>query len=204
MPRLNGVELHHETYATERASTALPAQLLCGARVKATEALASYRVRARKGRKVSCPKSRRGMTPAPPRFALPKATPPWRALLVGSGYLCLFRPAMLGAWAALAPCPGPRRGVNCCPICLTNRRQPSFVPPQSGLRRLPLVPSRPAGEGPTPYAQEGSAGHRESSRASRGKPHAHSRGTSNQPHHWPAPSGDSRYGIRPQGHPSPV
>ncbi len=59
MPRLNGVELHHETYAAERAATLLPSQLVCSARVKATEAIASCRARARKGRKVSCPRSRR-------------------------------------------------------------------------------------------------------------------------------------------------
>ena len=59
MPRLNGVELHHETYAAERAATDLPAQLVCSARVKATEAIASCRTRARKGKKVSCPHSRR-------------------------------------------------------------------------------------------------------------------------------------------------
>ena len=59
MPRLNGVELHHQTYAAERFATALPAQLVCSARVKATEAVASCRARARKARKVSCPKSRR-------------------------------------------------------------------------------------------------------------------------------------------------
>jgi len=59
MPRLNGVELHHATYASERAATTLPAQLVCSARVKATEALASCRTRARKGKKVSCPRSSR-------------------------------------------------------------------------------------------------------------------------------------------------
>ena len=59
MPRLNGVELHHETYADERSTTALPSQLVCSARVQATEAIASCRARARKGRKASCPKSRR-------------------------------------------------------------------------------------------------------------------------------------------------
>lgn len=59
MPRLNGVELHHETYAAERAATSLPAQLVCSARVKATEAIAACRAGARKGRKVSCPHSRR-------------------------------------------------------------------------------------------------------------------------------------------------
>jgi putative transposase len=59
MRRVNGVELHHQTYTAERAATALPAQLVCSARVKATEALASCRARQRKGRKVSCPRSRR-------------------------------------------------------------------------------------------------------------------------------------------------
>ena len=59
MPRLNGVELHHQTYGVERDVTALPAQLVCSARVKATEAIGSCRARARKGRRVSCPKSRR-------------------------------------------------------------------------------------------------------------------------------------------------
>ena len=58
MPRLNGVELHHETYAAERFATDLPAQLVCSARVKATDAIESCRARARKGRKVSCPRSR--------------------------------------------------------------------------------------------------------------------------------------------------
>ena len=60
-------------------------------------------------------------------------------------------------------------------------RQLSFVPPQSGLRRLPLVPSRLPGEEPTPYARVGPTGHWESSRASRGKPLAHSHGTSASP-----------------------
>ena len=57
MPRLNGVELHHQTYAAERGVTALPSQLVCSARVKATEAIASCRALSRKGRKVSCPGS---------------------------------------------------------------------------------------------------------------------------------------------------
>ena len=56
MPRLNGT---HETYAAERFATDLPAQLVCSASVKATEAIASCRARARKRRKVSCPQSRR-------------------------------------------------------------------------------------------------------------------------------------------------
>ena len=37
MPRLHGVELHHQTYTAERCATALPAQPVCSARVKATE-----------------------------------------------------------------------------------------------------------------------------------------------------------------------
>ncbi len=39
----NGVELHKATYYPERARTGLPAQLVCAARVKATEALKSAR-----------------------------------------------------------------------------------------------------------------------------------------------------------------
>ena len=35
----NGVQLHRLTYAHHRASTHLPSQLICAARVKATEAL---------------------------------------------------------------------------------------------------------------------------------------------------------------------
>src|SRR5205823_11079557 len=35
----NGVELHKLTYAHQRATTHLPSQLICAARVKATEAL---------------------------------------------------------------------------------------------------------------------------------------------------------------------
>jgi len=57
--RVNGVELHHETYASERESTDLQSQLVCSARVKATEALASVRALKRKGKKVSVPKSKR-------------------------------------------------------------------------------------------------------------------------------------------------
>jgi len=56
------------------------------------------------------------------------------------------------------------------PDLLDTPGQPSFVPPQSGWRRLPLGPPRPAGEELTPYARVGSAGHGESSRASCGKP----------------------------------
>src|SRR5712691_12902811 len=37
----NGVELHKLTYATHRATTHLPSQLVCAARVKATEAIKS-------------------------------------------------------------------------------------------------------------------------------------------------------------------
>src|SRR2546423_10054406 len=37
----NGVELHRLTYAHQRATTHLPSQLICAARVKATEATKS-------------------------------------------------------------------------------------------------------------------------------------------------------------------
>jgi len=56
--RINGVELHHDTYYAERETTGLPSQLVCSARVKATEALVSGRVLKKKGRKVSCPTSK--------------------------------------------------------------------------------------------------------------------------------------------------
>jgi putative transposase len=39
----NGVELHKRTYALHRARTRLPSQLICAARVKATEAMKSVR-----------------------------------------------------------------------------------------------------------------------------------------------------------------
>ena len=38
--------------------------------------------------------------------------------------------------------------------------------------------------------------------ASRGKPLAHARRTSNRPHHGSAPPGTHRKGIRPRGHPA--
>jgi IS605 OrfB family transposase len=53
--RINGVELHHETYARERSITALPSQLVVSARMKATEALSSARTKIRRGKKASCP-----------------------------------------------------------------------------------------------------------------------------------------------------
>jgi IS605 OrfB family transposase len=58
MDRLNGVELHKLTYARERASTSLPSQLVCSARVKATEAVKGAKARAKKGRKASCPEGK--------------------------------------------------------------------------------------------------------------------------------------------------
>lgn len=53
----NGVELHKATYYAQREATGLPAQLTCAARVMATEALKSVRVRLGKGKTVNCPKS---------------------------------------------------------------------------------------------------------------------------------------------------
>lgn len=44
----NGVELHKRTYAVHRATTQLPSQLICAARVKATEAMKSVRALRRK------------------------------------------------------------------------------------------------------------------------------------------------------------
>lgn len=58
MERLNGVELHKLTYASERASTDLPSQLVCAARVKATEAVKSAKSRLRKGKKAGCPQAK--------------------------------------------------------------------------------------------------------------------------------------------------
>lgn len=55
----NGVELHKRTYSDLRAQYPhLPAQLVCAARVKATEAVKSALDRLKKGRKASAPRSR--------------------------------------------------------------------------------------------------------------------------------------------------
>jgi putative transposase len=56
-PRINGVELHKQSYARERMVTDLPSQLICSARVKAVEALKSARILDKKEKKVSQPKS---------------------------------------------------------------------------------------------------------------------------------------------------
>ena len=54
----NGFRLHHATYAALRAQhRTLPAQLVCAARVKATEALKAVEARRRRGKKVACPQS---------------------------------------------------------------------------------------------------------------------------------------------------
>ncbi len=53
---VNGVDLHHETYYPLRERfPQLPSQLVCSARVKATEALKAARTNKRKGRKTGCP-----------------------------------------------------------------------------------------------------------------------------------------------------
>ena len=54
----NGVELHKATYYEHRAATQLPSQLVCAARVKATEALKSAVSLKKKGKTVSCPVSK--------------------------------------------------------------------------------------------------------------------------------------------------
>lgn len=55
----NGVELHKATYYGHRAITGLPSQLVCAARVKATEALKSAKSLKKKGKTASCPASKR-------------------------------------------------------------------------------------------------------------------------------------------------
>lgn len=55
----NGVELHKRTYYPLRATyPSLPAQLVCAARVRATEAVKSALDRRKKGRKTSTPRAR--------------------------------------------------------------------------------------------------------------------------------------------------
>lgn len=55
----NGVQLHKDTYAALRERfPQLPSQLVCASRVKATEAIASAMALAKKGKKVSGPKSK--------------------------------------------------------------------------------------------------------------------------------------------------
>jgi IS605 OrfB family transposase len=53
----NGVELHKLTYNNQRVTTNLPAQLVCAARVKATEVFKSVVARRKKGKKAKCPRS---------------------------------------------------------------------------------------------------------------------------------------------------
>lgn len=55
----NGSELHKNTYYEHRGITKLPAQLVCAARVKATEALKSAFAIKKKGDTVTCPESKR-------------------------------------------------------------------------------------------------------------------------------------------------
>lgn len=50
--------MHKATYYDHRTITGLPAQLVCAARVKATEALKSVRASKRKKEVVSCPQSK--------------------------------------------------------------------------------------------------------------------------------------------------
>lgn len=56
---VNGVSLHHETYYPLREQfPQLPSQLVCSARVRATESLKAARTNKRKGRKTGCPTMR--------------------------------------------------------------------------------------------------------------------------------------------------
>jgi putative transposase len=54
----NGNALHSLTYYDQKAQTGLPSQLICAARVKATEALKSVKARIRKGEQATCPVSK--------------------------------------------------------------------------------------------------------------------------------------------------
>lgn len=54
-----GIPLHHATYYEERENTDLPSQLVCSARVKATEVLKSAKALKQKGTKVTKPVSER-------------------------------------------------------------------------------------------------------------------------------------------------
>ena len=55
----SGVMLHKQTYYDHRTLTGLPSQLVCAARVKATEALKSVNKLLKQKKTVSCPESRR-------------------------------------------------------------------------------------------------------------------------------------------------
>jgi putative transposase len=54
----NGNTLHKLTYYDQKAQTGLPSQLICAARVKASEALKSVKARLKEGRKATCPQSK--------------------------------------------------------------------------------------------------------------------------------------------------
>ena len=54
----SGTQLHKATYYDHRTITGLPAQLVCAARVKATEALKSVRAKKRKKEVLPCPWSK--------------------------------------------------------------------------------------------------------------------------------------------------
>ncbi len=74
MKRLyNGVELHKATYLSHRLSTHLPSQLICAARVKATEAVKSVLTRRKKQQTTYQQKlkvaAKKGFTPKPLKLA---------------------------------------------------------------------------------------------------------------------------------------
>jgi len=54
----NGVSLHHKTYYKIKENSPLTSQLICSARVKATEALKAVEKQKKKKQKVSCPQSK--------------------------------------------------------------------------------------------------------------------------------------------------
>jgi len=76
----NGVELHTLTYATQRATTHLPSQLICAARVKATEAIKSVVTRRKKQEKKYQALQKQG-----------KATKPLKLACTPHSALCAIR-----------------------------------------------------------------------------------------------------------------
>jgi putative transposase len=65
----NGVDLHKLTYANERATTHLPSQLICAARVKATEAIKSVLARRKKQLKKYAILQKQGQATKPLKLA---------------------------------------------------------------------------------------------------------------------------------------
>ena len=80
----NGVELHKATYLSHRLSTHLPSQLICAARVKATEAIKSVLTR----RKKQQAKYQQTLKAAKKKGLTPK---PWKRAKTPHSLLCAIR-----------------------------------------------------------------------------------------------------------------